>query len=282
MPIDTRKQSQKTDANNVTDGTDGTEETTIDDSNIETTSSTPLPKAPKKNKNNNLRQVSDTEEEFDNSVASTSVSTQSLPKTFREAMKVAKKAEGELFRTYRSLQAGEMSMLKEFGRKCFTLPDVLSEVLMKGGDEFKRFNEELRSCSFKIKTVQDMLSYSEGADAEDAALTVQAALEFLENWLDRDVNLLNKTPGCISMMILMFEKPVNKFLFGKSEADKLVVKLKALMKMRQVIANVSAFKILTWSAQRNGGGKRSHGKKNEKEDSEKTGKKKRYDRKEQY
>ena len=279
MPIDTRKQSQKNDQHDESSASD---QTGTDVSNTDTNSSTPLPKAPKKNKPANVRQVSETEdEEFDSTVASSTVSTASMPKTFKEAMRVEKKAEGELFRTYRGLQAGEMSMLKEFGRKCFTLPDVLSDVLLKGGEEFKRFNEELRSCMFKIKTIQDMLSYQNGSDVEDAALTVEAALNFLSNWLDRDVNLLNKTPGCIPMMILMFEKPVNKFLFGKAEADKLVVKLKSLMKTRQVIANTSAFKILTWSAQRSSNGKRSYGKKGDSE-GEKGQKKKKVDSKEKY
>ena len=280
MPIDTRKQSQKNDQNDESSASDLTG---TDVSNTETNSSTPLPKAPKKTKPANLKHVSETEEEdFDSTIATTTVSTTSMPKTFKEAMKVEKKAQGELFRTYRGLQAGEMSMLKEFGRKCFTLPDVLSDVLLKGGEEFKRFNEELRSCMFKIKTIQDMLAYQDGSDVEDAALTVEAALDFLANWLDRDVNLLNKTPGCIPMMILMFEKPVNKFLFGKVEADKLVVKLKSLMKTRQVIANTSAFKILTWSAQRSSNGKRSYGKKGDKDEGEKSQKKKKVDSKERY
>ena len=251
MPTETRKNAQNN--NDHEDQNDVTET-----SENETLASTP--NAPKSKKNNkNLRNVSETSEEdtYDvSTISSSSSSAASGPKNFKEARKLAKAEKGELFKTFSCLQVGELNILKEFGRLMFTLPDVLSNLLIKGGEEFRKFNDALQTFSFKIKTVEEMLEGVSGSDSEDALAVVEVSLEFLTNWLNKDIQALNRQPGALSLIVLTFERPVYKFLFGKVETEKLVVRLKSLMKQRPIIANQSAFKILTWNPNANKNGKK--------------------------
>ena len=224
---------------------------------VEPQTSTPHPNKPK---NKNLKNVSETSTEdfFEDTLTSTSsgASSSTGPKNFKEARKLAKAEKGELFKAFDCLRVGELCMLKDFARLIFTLPDVFSNLLIRGGEEFRRFNDSLQSFSFKLKTIEEMLQATTGKDVEDALAVVEVSLEFLDSWLRRDVQALNKQPGCLPLIILTLERPVYKFLFGKTEAEKLIVRLKSLMKTRPVIANQSAFKILTWNPSKNGNGKK--------------------------
>ena len=262
MPTSTRASQNREQDTPPSDHEEDESQQTILDAKKDT--STPLPKLKKKGQNQfkNVSEASEDtlESEISLGSADSTLKVSTAPTSFKDALRQGKKAKGELFRSFKCLSVGDNCILPEFGRLMFSFASVVSDILDKGGREMEVFNEKLRNVSYKLhalkvgiqaKAVQD--------DAEDALQVVEISIEFIQNWLDKDVNSLQRQPGCLSLIVLMFENHINRFLFGPEESAKLVVKLKALMRTKSHFAYNSAAQIFRWSATRPNNNKRKNG-----------------------
>ena len=122
----------------------------------------------------------------------------------------------------------------------------------------RSFNEKLLGVSYKLHALKvGVEAKSSESDAEDLLQVVECSLDLINNWLTKEVHSLNRQPGCLALIVLLFENDVNRFLLGPEECAKLVVKLKALMKTKAHFAYNSASQIFRWSASK-AGNKRTH------------------------
>ena len=268
MPTSTRKSDSKTREFEQEPENESLETVVNNDENI---SSTPHLKN-KKNKNQ-FREVSTASEDSDLSeilgaTTDTTLKVSTAPTSFKEALKKGKKAKGEVFRQFSCLSVGDNCILPEFGRLMFTFPTVISEVLEKGGHILRNFNEKLLGVSYKLHALKVGVEAKSGqSDTEDLLQVVEVSLELINNWINKEVHTLNRQPGCLALVVLLFENDINRFLLGPEDCAKVVVKLKALMKTKAHFAYNSASQIFRWSASKSGN-KRPHQKK-EQENEEK-------------
>ena len=282
MPASTRASKNRDEDANPSENENETQETIVDSKQD---SSTPLPKM-KKKANNHFRNVSDASEDTqDHEISVGSVDStlkvSTAPTSFKEALRQGQKAKGELFKNFQCLSVGDNCILPEFGRLMLSFASVVSDILEKGGRELEIFNEKVRNVSYKLHSLRvGLQAKGQLKDSEDALQVVETSIDFISNWLDKDVNSLQRQPGCISLIVLIFENHINRFLFGPEESAKLVVKLKALMRTKSHFAYNSAAQIFRWSATRPNNkrkGNGNEGSKGKEEDGQKGNKhKKRY------
>ena len=282
MPTNTRASKSRDQEQPTSDHEDESSGTIVQNED----SSTPLPK-PKKKPNNQFRNVSDASEdtiepsqhEISLGSADSTLKVSTAPTSFKDALKQGQKAKGELFRSFKCLSVGDNCILPEFGRLMFSFAGVVSDILEKGGREMEVFNEKLRNVSYKLHALKvGIQAKGDHYDAEDVLQVVETSIDFIQNWLEKDVNSLQRQPGCLSLIVLMFENHINRFLFGPEESAKLVVKLKALMRTKSHFAYNSAAQIFRWSSTRPNNNKRKNGdgdRKNKEEDGQKGNKHKR-------
>ena len=233
----------------------------------------------KSKKPNKFREVSSASEDTEildllEKTSDSTIKVSTAPTSFKEALKKGKKAKGEVFRQFTCLSVGDNCILPEFGRLLFTFASVISDVLEKGGHILRTFNEKLLGVSYKLHALKTGVEAKTGdSDSEDLLQVVECSLDFINNWLNKEVHSLNRQPGCLALVVLLFENDINRFLFGPDESAKLVVKLKAIMKTKSHFTYNSASQIFRWSATKNGSNGKRKNESEEKNDGNQKGSK---------